>query len=87
MDGWNDMVNGSYEFVGGFMCWLNYFKIRKDKCVRGVHWGVSMFFATWGIWNIIYYPSLGQWVSTAGAVFLAAGNWAWVILAIKYRNN
>ena len=83
----NDIVNGSYEFIGGIMCWLNYFKLRRDKQVRGVHWGVTMFFATWGGWNLYYYPSLNQWMSCFGAAFLVAGNWAWVLLAIKYRRS
>ncbi len=83
----NDIINGVIEFVGGILCWMNFFRLLRDKQVRGVCWGATMFFATWAFWSLPYYASLDQWLSCAGAVFLVTGNWAWVILAIKYRKN
>jgi hypothetical protein len=67
-----DIINGSYEVLGGFMIWLSIRKLFHDKMVRGVHWAPMLFFATWGLWNLYYYPYLGQWVSCVGASATAA---------------
>ncbi len=79
-----DVVNGMFELVGSVMCWLNVYKIIKDKRVEGVYWSVSAFFSVWGLWNLYYYPTLGQWASFVGGIFLAAGNITWTLLAIRY---
>lgn len=83
----NDIINGSFELVGGFLCWMNVIKLRKDKQVKGVCWSVQAFFAAWGFWNLVYYPSLGQWASFWGGVVLVGGTTTWVILALKYRKE
>lgn len=83
----NDMLNGAFELVGAYLVWLNVKKIRKDKQVRGLYWKVWGFFAVWGIWNLYYYPSLGQWASFGAGVVMVLGNVTWVYYAIKYRNN
>lgn len=79
-----DLVNGVFEAAGGLMCWLNVQKIMKDKSVVGVYWPVQAFFSAWGIWNLYYYPALGQWASFWGGVFLVAGNSTWTFLAAHY---
>lgn len=80
----NDIINGLFEVAGGLLCWLNVWKILKDKKVQGVFWPASAFFSVWGFWNLYYYPSLGQWVSFWGGMFLALGNTTWVALAAYY---
>lgn len=45
------------------------------------------FFWSWGIWNLFFYPSLGQWYSFVGGIALVAGNTVWVALALRYRNR
>jgi len=80
-----DHINGAFETVGGLICWLNFLRLRKDKEVKGIDWRVSAFFATWGWWNLFYYPSLAQWASFAGGCLLVLGNTAWVLQALKYR--
>ncbi|MEN6623116.1 MAG: hypothetical protein ABFD50_16410 [Smithella sp.] len=87
----NDIVNGFFELVGGLLCWLNVRKILVDKKIKGVYWPVQLFFAAWGWWNLYYYPSLFQWFSFFGGLFLVLGNTCWVFLAIKFtikeKNN
>ena len=80
----NDLINGIFEFGGGFLVWFNVQKILKDKTVSGVYWPVQAFWATWGLWNLLYYSSLGHWASFTGGVLLVIGNTIWVLLAIKY---
>jgi poly(3-hydroxyalkanoate) synthetase len=31
-----DLINGSFECIGGILCWLNFLTLLKDKQVKGV---------------------------------------------------
>jgi hypothetical protein len=74
---WADAVNGAFEMFGGVMLCLNVLRTYRDKQVKGVNpWAVS-FFASWGLWNLIFYPFLGQWLSFAGGLFLVTVNFTW----------
>lgn len=81
-----DFVNGLFEAVGALSIWMNVQKILKDQKSRGVSWFATGFFTSWGFWNLYYYPSLGQWMSFAGGVFIVAGNSVWLFYMWKYRN-
>jgi hypothetical protein len=82
-----DVVNGSFETIGAAMCWLNVHKITKDKKVVGLYWPVQAFFSVWGVWNLYYYPSLGQWASFLGGALLVMGNTTWTLLAAYYSKR
>lgn len=73
-----DLINATFELVGAVLCWRNAYQLYRDREVRGVYWPMYAFFAAWGVWNLFYYPALGQWFSFAAGVFLCAGNCAWV---------
>lgn len=82
-----DMINGTFEVIGGLLCWANVYKLRKEKRVAGVYWPVQAFFTAWGVWNLIYYPALGQWFSFWGGVFLVLGNGTWVAMAAYHSQK
>ncbi len=82
-----DVVNGLFEALGAVCIWMNVFQLMKDKEVKGICWQVTAFFTLWGFWNLWYYPSLGQWWSTAGGAALAFGNLFWIVLAFKYARR
>lgn len=82
-----DLINGTYEAVGGFMNLLNVKTLRKDKKLAGVRILPSVFFTSWGFWNLYYYPHLGQWLSFTGGLFLFLVNFWWIGLAIYYRRQ
>lgn len=73
-----DVVNACFELGGAILCWRNAWQLYKDREVKGVYWPVTGFFACFGLWNLYYYPSLGQWLSFYAGVILCAGNCAWV---------
>lgn len=82
-----DLINGGIEMVGAFFTWRNAWQLRADREIRGVYWPTTFFFTAWGMWNLYYYPALGQWASFAGGVVLVAGNIAWVVMAIRLKFN
>lgn len=81
-----DAINGLFETIGAVATWRNVVAIRRDRSVRGVEWSSMAFFAAWGVWNCVWYPSLHQWFSTLGGAFLVSGNIAWLSHALKYRS-
>ena len=84
---WADNVNGTYETIGGLFMLANCIKVYKDKEVKGISLTSAMFFCSWGLWNIVYYPSLNQWMSTIGAILLAFFNTTWLCQAIYYTRK
>lgn len=82
-----DLINGLFEASGAVFLGMNVRQALKDKMIRGVHWGPTVYFTAWGIWNLYYYPSLGQWVSLAGGLGISGMNLVWAALMIRYWNR
>lgn len=79
-----DMINGLFELFGGLLYILNIRLLLIHKQVQGVSLIPTVFFTSWGIWNLFYYPSLDQWYSFYGGVFLVTVNAIWLLLALYY---
>ena len=79
-----DQFNSIFEVAGGLLLIVNCWRLYKDKIVRGVSVPVTMFFTTWGFWNLVYYPYLDQWYSFVGGIVIATANLVWVSMAIYY---
>lgn len=82
---WQDLVNGSYELFAGALVWLNIRQIYRDKRVLGIHIVPTAAFASWGFWNLYYYPFLNQWLSFTGGVVMVTMNTIWISMAIYYE--
>lgn len=83
-----DIINGIiFEAGAVFFTYLNIRRICKDKTVKGVDWRATAFFTSWGIWNIYYYSSLNQWVSTSAGIALIAMNTIYLYNLLKYRKR
>jgi hypothetical protein len=82
-----DLVNGCFEFCGSLLIWVNVAALYHDKCFRGVRLGPTTFFLFWGLWNLFYYPHLGQWMSFLGGCSIVVANGVWVAQMIHYRGN
>ena len=81
----NDIINGGFEVAAAFFI-LNHCKILyRDKIVRGVSLLSTVFFFIWGVWNVYYYPSLGQTVSFYGGIAVCMANSVWVGLMVYYK--
>lgn len=82
-----DKINGFYEFVGGLFLLNNVRVLLKHKEVKGVSILSVAFFCSWGLWNLYFYPKIGQWWSFYGGVFLVAMNLWWIYLMIYYTQR
>lgn len=82
-----DLINGTYETLGGLFLWRNVYRLHKDKQIKGVSILATGFFASWGWWNIFYYNWLHQPLSWWGGVCLVLANTTWVLQAIYYSRK
>lgn len=75
---WADLINGVFE--AGLACFIvkGILKLRVDKCVQGFYWPTVLWTSAWGLYNLYFYPSLGQWWSFWGGVFVVSFNIAWL---------
>lgn len=84
---WADLVNGTFEAAGGLFV-LNHCRVLyRDKQTKGVSLVSTGVFFAWGLWNLLYYPSLGQWASFAGGLVIVSANCLWLMMAIHYHRN
>lgn len=84
---WPDLVNGLFELLGGFAIWPSIVKAWRNKSIASTHWATVIFFFLWGVWNLFYYPHLGQWLSFAGGIWITFTNICWIGVCWKYGRN
>jgi len=82
-----DIVNGCFEFGASLFQLINVIATYRDKKIRGIRIVPTLFFTSWGIWNLYYYPHLNQIWSFIGGLGIVVTNIIWVVLMIKYRRN
>lgn len=80
-----DFINGGFELLGALFV-LNHCRVlHRQKAVAGVSIISTVFFASWGVWNIYFYPSLGQWASFVGGLAIVSANALWIAMMSYYR--
>ena len=79
-----DLINGSFEAVAALFT-LNHCRVLlRDRAVAGVSIASMAFFTLWGVWNLWFYPHLGQAWSFAGGVLLVIANAIYVALLCRF---
>lgn len=82
-----DLINAVYE-AGASLAVLNHCRvINLHKKVAGTSIASTVFFTSWGFWNMYYYHSLGQMFSWGAGFTVCAANCYYVYLLLKYRKN
>lgn len=81
-----DFINGCFEFFASIFIFIHCLKLQHDKLVRGVSIISTVFFLSWGFWNIFYYPKLGQMFSFYMGLLVCAVNMVYVGMMIYYVN-
>ena len=69
-----DQINGLFELGGSLAVLLSVREVINDKGYAGISRWNLLFFFSWGLWNLLYYPMLGQTWSFIGGVCLALAN-------------
>jgi hypothetical protein len=82
-----DLINGLFETCGSLAVFENVRVLYKHKVVRGSSLKVSVFFTTFGLWNLYYYAHLSQWISWSGGAVLCIGNLSWFSMAAYYMRK
>ncbi len=82
-----DAINGAFELGGAFALLLSVRRLHQQKMVRGVSTLAIFFFASWGVWNCWFYPSLGQTFSFYAAMTLTAVNCIYLAQIIFYSRR
>lgn len=82
-----DIINGSFELLAGAALALHCAQLLRDREVKGVSLPAVLFFTVWGIWNMYYYPFLGQPWSFAGGVIVTLANTAYLALLVRFSNG
>jgi len=79
-----DIINGTFELLGGVMIGKHCLQLYRDKVIRGVSVLATAFFSAWGLWNLYYYPHLDQWMSFIGGCAIVTANCVWVGMMVYY---
>lgn len=79
-----DLINGTFEFGGAVVNLLNVRQIVKDKVVRGINPYTYVWFTSWGVFDLYYYPHLNQMLSFYGGAAIVTVNASWLSLAAYY---
>lgn len=82
-----DLINASFELFGSIAVFISCMRAKKDRQIRGVSPITVGFFTAWGLWNIFYYPHLGQSLSFYCGIAVVFANTYWVCLIFKYRKE
>lgn len=81
---WADFINGAFELLAGFFVFNHCRVLYRHKLVKGVSLVSTLFFSSWGFWNLYYYPSLAQWWSFAGGLSIVSANCLWIAMMVYY---
>ena len=82
-----DITNACFELLATPFILLSIRRLYREKVVRGVSWVHIAFFSLWGVWNLYYYPHLGQWYSFVGGIGIVIFNSIWVGMMIRYSKG
>lgn len=82
-----DLINGLFEALAGLFV-LNHCRVLlRDRAVAGVSIASTAFFTLWGLWNLWFYPQLGQFWSMVGGVFVVLANTVYVALLVRFAHS
>lgn len=82
-----DQINAGFEFAGACCRAYDCLLLYRAKKYSGVHPLSTMFFFSWGAWNLIFFSGLNQPWSLVCSVLMCGANAAWLLLAFFYRHN
>jgi hypothetical protein len=79
-----DLINAALNMGGAVAISTSIFRVLRDKMVKGVHWGMLIFFITWSIWNLVLYTHVGLWYSFLAGIIMVITEATYLFLLIFY---
>ena len=79
-----DIVNAFFEGAGSVFTWLSVWRVYTDKGYAGIYLPAIVFFFSWGLWNLYFYPSVDAMWSFYGGISICVANLAWVGSMLYY---
>lgn len=73
-----DLINACFEGGIGILGWTNVHALWRDREVKGTNWVLQFWVTAWGLFNLYYYPHLGQWLSFIGGLSIFGANAVWI---------
>jgi hypothetical protein len=81
-----DLINALFELGGGLAIIPSIARAWRQGQVSGVHPLTPVFFWTWSLWNIFYYPALGQWMSFVCGTLCLISNSVWLMCVLLFSH-
>jgi hypothetical protein len=81
----SDMTMGLIQVAGAGFLGVSVLQLFRRKYVGGVSAVTVSFWVAWGLWDLYYWPSLGQWWAFGGAVVVTMMNMLYVGLIVLYN--
>lgn len=82
-----DTINALFNLGGAAAISSSIWRLLNDKMVKGIHWGMLIFFASWSTWNLYFYYYFSQWYSVAAGVIMVASELVYLSLLIYYARH
>jgi hypothetical protein len=82
-----DIINAMFEMGGVFAISASILKLLRDREIRGYSWYTLAFFTSWGVWNVFYYPHLGQMWSFYAGIAVLLTNVVYLGLIIRFTRG
>ena len=81
---WQDSVNAGFELACAVLLWLNVRTLYRDKQIKGIALSPNFLYLAAGLWDLYYYPFLGQVLSFAASLVYTTGFVLWLGMAVWY---
>lgn len=82
-----DLINASFEAMASAAVLNHCRALLRDRTVNGVSTASTGFFFAWGLWNLFYYPHIGQPLSFAAGIAVTASNCLWLVLLVVFSKR
>lgn len=80
----SDLVNAAFEWAMALCSLANSLGVLRARGYKGISPFVFGLAFLWGVWNLYYYPSLGQWSSFSAGLAVVASNLLLVALMVYF---
>ena len=82
-----DILNACLNVGGAVAISSSIYRVWRDKLVRGIHWGMLIFFISWSTWNLFLYLHLGLWFSFIAGILMVLTEGAYLSLLLYFSRQ